>query len=424
MARTVRDAALASRTARGKLEPSSQPYYRALEPGLLHLGYRKPRAGAGKWLARQYVGDGVYRLHKIGVADDYSDADGAVILDFKQAQTAARKLLVERAGGIGTVGDAVDAYIHFLEADGRAPRAIQSVRYADRAFIRPALGPIKLAALTTEQLNRWCADLAKRPARIRTKAGAPQRHRHHGDDPDARRASRATAKRIWTVLRAALQHAFDYDKVESDRAWRKVKPFRNVDTARTRYLAVAEAQRLINAADPEFRPLLQGAFLTGARLGQLAALTVSDFGPDVGTLRLRSRKGRGHERTYHVHLSDEGRAFFAHACAGKVGSDLIFTHADGRPWGRAHQLIPIREASIRAKLKPAVNFHVTRHTFASHAVMNGAPLLVVARALGHSSTRMVERVYGHLAPSYEADAIRAAAPQFGIKLGTVRPLGR
>ena len=56
--------------------------------------------------------------------------------------------------------------------------------------------------------------------------------------------------------------------------------------------------------------------------------------------------------------------------------------------------------------------------------MNGAPLLVVARALGHSSTRMVERVYGHLAPSYEADAIRAAAPQFGIKLGTVRPLGR
>jgi integrase len=298
------------------------------------------------------------------------------------------------------------------------------VRYADRAFIRPALGHIKLAALTTEQLNRWCADLAKRPARIRTKVGAPQRHRHHGDDPDARRARRATARRIWTVLRAALQHAFDHDKVESDRAWRKVKPFRNVDTARTRYLTVAEAQRLINAADLEFRSLLQGAFLTGARLGQLAALTVSDFNPDVGTLRLRSRKGRGHERTYHVHLSEEGQTFFAHACAGKVGSDLIFTHADGRPWGRAHQLIPIREASARAKFKPAVNFHVTRHTFASHAVMNGAPLLVVARALGHSSTRMVERVYGHLAPSYEAEAIRKAAPQFGIAPGNIRSLRR
>ena len=47
--------------------------------------------------------------------------------------------------------------------------------------------------------------------------------------------------------------------------------------------------------------------------------------------------------------------------------------------------------------------------------MNGAPLMVVARNLGHADTRMVERHYGHLAPSYISDAIRAAAPKFGIK---------
>ena len=45
--------------------------------------------------------------------------------------------------------------------------------------------------------------------------------------------------------------------------------------------------------------------------------------------------------------------------------------------------------------------------------MNGAPLLVVAKNLGHSDTRMVEKHYGHLAESYVADAIRAAAPRFG-----------
>jgi integrase len=60
-----------------------------------------------------------------------------------------------------------------------------------------------------------------------------------------------------------------------------------------------------------------------------------------------------------------------------------------------------------------VNFHVLRHTWASLAVMNGVPLLVVARNLGHADTRMVERHYGHLAPSYVADAIRAGAPRFG-----------
>jgi len=65
---------------------------------------------------------------------------------------------------------------------------------------------------------------------------------------------------------------------------------------------------------------------------------------------------------------------------------------------------------------------MTRHTFASHAIMNGAPLMVVAQALGHVDTRMVEKHYGHLSPSYAADAIRKAAPRFGIKPGNVRPL--
>ena len=42
--------------------------------------------------------------------------------------------------------------------------------------------------------------------------------------------------------------------------------------------------------------------------------------------------------------------------------------------------------------------------------MNGAPLQVVAHNLGHSDTRMVEKHYVHLQPSYVADTIRAAAP--------------
>jgi hypothetical protein len=47
--------------------------------------------------------------------------------------------------------------------------------------------------------------------------------------------------------------------------------------------------------------------------------------------------------------------------------------------------------------------------------MKGVLLLVVAKNLGHSDTRMVEKHYGHLAPSYIADAIRKGAPKFGFK---------
>jgi integrase len=92
----------------------------------------------------------------------------------------------------------------------------------------------------------------------------------------------------------------------------------------------------------------------------------------------------------------------------------MFRHADGLPWKRSEQRRPMQQACTNAKITPAVGFHQLRHTWASHAVMNGTPLMVVAKNLGHADTRMVEKFYGHLAPSYITDAIRAGAPRFGV----------
>jgi len=49
--------------------------------------------------------------------------------------------------------------------------------------------------------------------------------------------------------------------------------------------------------------------------------------------------------------------------------------------------------------------------------MKGVPLAVIAEQLGHSDTRMTERHYAHLAPSYVGNTVRAA---FGT-LGLVEP---
>jgi len=76
----------------------------------------------------------------------------------------------------------------------------------------------------------------------------------------------------------------------------------------------------------------------------------------------------------------------------------------------------------RAGIAPAVGLHQLRHTFASLAIMNGTPLMVVAHALGHSSTRMIERHYGHLSQSYVAEQIRKGAPRFGKTPSNVRAL--
>ena len=84
-----------------------------------------------------------------------------------------------------------------------------------------------------------------------------------------------------------------------------------------------------------------------------------------------------------------------------------------RAVAEAHVYLAVRGATIN----PPVSFHALRHTWASLAAMNGTPLFVVAKNLGHADARMVERHYGHLAPSYIADAIRAGAPKFGFKPG-------
>jgi integrase len=205
-----------------------------------------------------------------------------------------------------------------------------------------------------------------------------------------------------------------------------VKPFRGVDRARVRYLTTAEVTRLDHAIDPDFRPLLRAALTCCARYGQLVGLRVADFDVDARTLRLVSRKGHGVEKVYRAHLSDEAYHLFAQLCAGRHVEDPIFTRPDGTAWGQSHQIRLMQEASARAGVSPAVSFHVTRHTFASLAIMAGAPLLVVAQALGHADVRMVVAHYGHLAPDYAAQAIRDAAPSFGFtpadrKIASQRP---
>jgi integrase len=419
MPRQVRDSSLESRAARGRIKVRHKPYFRLIEPGL-HLGYRKLASGPGTWIARRYTGAGKYAVenlraeHALIVADDYADADGVTVLSFAQAQSAARAARHGPRNGRYTVAAAIADYLDARAADGRD---ISDSRSRANAHILPALGDQEAAALTAEQLRKWHRALANAAPRRRTRPGDAQQFGERGE----KRRRQASANRVLTILKAALNHAFQDGKVAADTEWRKAKPFRGVEASRLRYLSLAEAKRLINGAEPSFRLMVQAALQTGARYGQLAALTVADFNADVGTLRMRSRKGDGHEREHHCTLTEEGAGFFRTVCAGRAGRELLFRNGD-REWRKSEQNRPMIAACEHAKIAPAVSFHALRHTWASLAVMAGVPLLVIAKNLGHADTRMVERHYGHLAPSYVAEAIRAGAPRFGAVASNVKPL--
>jgi integrase len=420
MARTVRNPKIDTRTARAKLPKRREPYWTVISAGQA-LGYRQGAKG-GTWIAKFRGEDGKRHLEALGAADDAPDADGLKTFNFAQAQAMARgwfqRLAREEAGDFApfdrlyTVADALTDYR--ADYQRRGGKATDRLDASATAWIKPELGTVALAKLTKARIVGWHQKIAETPSRLRTKPGAAQKYREPDTSAEAVRRRRSTANRVLTILKAALNHAHREGRCASDDAWRTVRAFREADAARLRYLSDDEARRLTNACPSHFRALVTAALLTGCRYGELTAMTREDFNSDAGTVRVRRSKS-GKPR--HVVLTQEGRDFVAGLAAGKLGSARLFLRANGRPWAKSEQQRPLAAACAAACIEPAVNFHGLRHTYASRLAMAGVPLAVIAAQLGHSDTRMVEKHYGHMSPSYLADTVRAA---FG-SLGLVEP---
>ncbi|MDE0392909.1 MAG: site-specific integrase [Rhodospirillales bacterium] len=170
----------------------------------------------------------------------------------------------------------------------------------------------------------------------------------------------------------------------------------------TRFLSREEIARLHEVLDAEDRKggtaqadIIRLLLLTGCRRNEIIRLRWSEVRGD--TLALADAKTG--PRT--VPLSPQAR----HILERQPPSESPFVFPSPRdplrPRGRNLGLWykSRREAGIED-----VRLHDLRHTHASHAVMNGVPVPVVARLLGHSSTRMTLR-YAHLG---DRDIDRAA----------------
>jgi integrase len=237
-----------------------------------------------------------------------------------------------------------------------------------------------LDSLQTGSIRRWLNDLART------------------EEPEKRRAKQATANKQLTKLKAALNYAYQHDMGGNPAAWIKVKPFKNVDAPRIRFITLKQVNALIKHAEPAFVPLIQAAVLTGARWSELCRLQVSDVYRDRIYIA-ESKSGKARD----IPLSAEGKRFFKKAC--KSATDYVFT-VGGDPWGKSMQHRRMLAASKAAKIQPAINFHLLRHFYASLLVEKGVSLQIVAQLLGHSDTRITEKHYAHLQPLTLANAVQ------------------
>src|SRR5271165_4814486 len=216
MARTVRNAKLDTRSARAKLPGKKSGYWVPITRGFA-LGYRKGPKGS-VWLARLIDGK-CRREAALGPADDALDADGERILDYAQAQSKARSWLTsldaEVKAGPYTVDRCLDDYIADYKC--RGGKALDRLEVTAQAFIRSQLGAHEVEALTAAVIRQWHAALAEAPARLRTRKTAKRQNVRDIDleDPNAVRQRRASANRIFGVLKAALNLAFLVSLAES-----------------------------------------------------------------------------------------------------------------------------------------------------------------------------------------------------------------
>lgn len=393
---------LATPTLRLRLAASHAPYWHKVTRGI-SVGYRNKTSERPTWYARIFMKGEGYVTKAIGAADDRTPADGKTTLTWKEAVSRALSLnpaqLREqgRSGQPKTVLDAGVSYFTHRRARSRSQRSVDQDHLRWRVYVLPELGDHVVEKITTGDLRRWFDEIV-------TKAEADT-------DLERQRRAQATANRVWTILRAVLNFAFESGDAPSDTPWRRINPYENVDRPRTRFLTVPEAMALLTKLDPEFSALAKGALYTGLRLGELLALTRADVGGNQVHVRT-SKTGVAR----HVPLSPEGTKFFGDITKDRAAEASVFGLVD-TPAMRVRLSRKMRAACKAAGI-PAAVFHDLRRSYGSLLLNSGASMDQISVALGHADLRMTRRTYAHLSQANLATAIKKHLPSFN---GTTRP---
>ena len=223
------------------------------------------------------------------------------------------------------------------------------------------------------------------------------------------RTAPGNANRILARLRQILNFAVACGHIESNPAQRIVP---NRRPALTRFLSREEIARLHNVLDAQNCPgsrqqadIIRLLLFTGCRKGEIMGLRWSEVRD--GMLALGDSKTG--PRT--VPLGSSARAILDRQ--PRTGSPFVFPSPRNPVRPRCPELSLWYRIRREAGIED-VRLHDLRHTMASHAVMNGVPVPVVSRLLGHSNVRMSLR-YAHLA---DRD-IKAAAERVGKAIGAL-----
>ena len=272
----------------------------------------------------------------------------------------------------------------FVEGDWKAaqfgrykPSTARGVRSLLASRILPAFGATRLDRIARSHVGRWFDDVS-------TTAPGNANHALH-------------------LLRQIMNHAAARGHVEGDPT-RGIRPNRR--PALTRFLSREEVGRLHRVLDGQTRrggreqaDIVRLLLLTGCRKGEIVGLRWSEVRDDALVLE------DGKTGPRRVPLNGQARRILDRR--PRNGSPFVFPSPRDPGRSRGLDLTLWHRVRREAGIED-VRIHDLRHSYASHAAMNGVPVPVVSRLLGHSSVRMTLR-YAHLGDR----EIEAAAERTG-----------
>ena len=279
-------------------------------------------------------------------------------------ETGARSDSPER-GAVLTFGD-------FVTGPGQAcfnrckPSTRKTMTLALNARLLPAFESLPLDRITRASVTRWFDEYS------RTAPGG--------------------ANRTLDLLRRILNHAVACGHLQTNPT-RGVK--RNPRPRLTRFLSRDEVCCLHRALDryAGARPsrarqadIIRLLLLTGCRKSEIVTLRWQDV--DGDTLNLTDAK-TGPRRVF---LNAPARAILERQ--PRTGCAYVFPSPTDPRRPLSHNLPLWRSVRMEAGIED-VRLHDLRHSFASHAVLQGVPLPVVSRLLGHKRPSMTLR-YAHV----------------------------
>lgn len=386
------------------------------------LGYQK-RGGIAYWVARYRTKAHSYRQKRIGIVDDTEPADGKVILTFEQAvqraklwfnsprqyQQAAPEWKIESTrtlffcpiGTDFTVGHAVGDFVEWKRLMATPDHFKTTLSLINRHIV-PRLASLPVADLTAEVIRHFIQAILETPAARGSRRLKPRVSIDELDE-EALRKRRKTINTLLSYVRTSIRMAWENEKIDNDRIWRRIGRFRRVDRPRMLHLSRAECRKLLSACRPDLRQLVLGALYTGCRMTELCRMRCSHVGRDGYGVYVPPSKSH---RPRFVFLPDEGMAWFLSLTKGRGPDERLFLTRFGKHWrGSSHKLL-FREAVRSSGLPKEFSFHGLRHTYASQLVQAGATVFAIADQLGHSNPMTVLRTYGHLSPQIRESEVR------------------